>query len=386
MATKKPIIVIPGITGTKLFNSNDPNRRTIWSGLKMFFANIHKLKLQKDGKHDRSPDVIIERADIENLAYSEIINYLKAQDYRVFIFGYDWRKSNIETGKALGAFIDKLRDKLNTGSFNFLTHSMGALVLSGYLKSLTEEERNKIVNKGILTVPPFLGSVEASFNLIIGKSRFLNTSDDFRKVARTFPSIYELLPVYEGAFGFENPETEANFNPYDFATYWQRVKDVDREDTRKKHRLIAHRLKELGKSRDQNNFLFDFSHCKKSFRDKFVVICGGKSETKESIFIQDKKRHIKNYFDFGYYEDSEDGDGTVPLPSAVAFKDALLTLKVNQSRLEMWADALFPIRDWHAFFLNNGRVQNIIKRFLKEDGDLGGSWFESLSGGIEVVE
>ena len=67
---------------------------------------------------------------------------------------------------------------------------MGGLVLSTYIKSLNIAERNKIINKAIFTVPPFLGSIEASFNLTIGKSRLFNSSDDFRKVSRTFPSIY----------------------------------------------------------------------------------------------------------------------------------------------------------------------------------------------------
>ncbi len=191
MARKKPIILIPGIQGTKLFNVNEKDFTTVWSGVKKFFSNIHVLKLQKNGISDIGAETIVERADVENLAYSEIINYLKSKGYRVFIFGYDWRKSNIESAKDLNLYIDKLRDKLNISSFNFLTHSMGALVLSSYFKMLSESDRDKVVNHAIFTVPPFLGSIEASFNLVVGKSRLFNSSDDFRKIARTFPAVYE---------------------------------------------------------------------------------------------------------------------------------------------------------------------------------------------------
>jgi len=87
MEKKKPIILIPGIQGTKLHNINEKDFRTIWSGIKKFFSNIHKLKLQKDGKSDKGVETLIERADVENMAYSEIINYLKEKGYRVYIFG-----------------------------------------------------------------------------------------------------------------------------------------------------------------------------------------------------------------------------------------------------------------------------------------------------------
>ena len=89
MSTKRklPVILIPGIQGTKLYNVNLDDFSTHWSGIKKFYTNIHKLKLQRDGLNDIGVETIIERADVENMAYSEIINYLKAKGYRVFIFG-----------------------------------------------------------------------------------------------------------------------------------------------------------------------------------------------------------------------------------------------------------------------------------------------------------
>ncbi|HIP48871.1 MAG TPA: alpha/beta hydrolase [Lutibacter sp.] len=362
---KQPIILIPGIQGTKLHNVNERNFNVMWSGIKKFFSNIHDLKLQKDGVSDLGAERLVERADVEDIAYSEIINFLRAKGYRVYIFGYDWRKSNAISAEKLGKLIKNLTNKLNTSSFNFITHSMGGLVLSAYIKSLSETEQNTIINKAILTVPPFLGSVEASFNLTIGKSRLFNTSDDFRKVGRTFPALYELLPVYRGAYGFESDKTANNFNKYDFSTFWQQVKDLDsrRVDTVKKHRLIAHRLEELGEIRNENDYIFDFGKCSPEFRSKLLVIAGSDSETKSKIYVKKEMGHIKNFFDYEHFENT-DGDGTVPIHSATAFKDKLLTLKVGQKSLETWADSRFLMSDWHAFMLNNGRVQNIIKRFL----------------------
>jgi hypothetical protein len=370
---KQPIILIPGIQGTKLHNVNERNFDVLWSGIKKFFSNIHELKLQKDGVSDVGAERLVERADVEDIAYSEIINYLRSKGYRVFIFGYDWRKSNTVSAKKLAELIKHLTNALNTSSFNFLTHSMGGLVLQAYIKSLSVDDRKKIINKAVFTVPPFLGSVEASFNLTIGKSRLFNTSDDFRKAGRTFPSIYELLPVYDGAYKFENNQTAQNFNKYDFTTFWQQVNQLlpHRTDTLKKHRLITQRLKELGEVRDQNDFIFDFSKCDEELRSRLLVIAGTNADTRYKIYVKDRVDHYKNFFDYEKYEPKKerggDGDGTVPLKSAIAFKDSITTLTVEKRALESWADSRFLMADWHAFMLNNGRVQNIIKRFLKAD-------------------
>lgn len=361
---KKPIIVIPGIQGTKLFNTNEKDFSVVWSGLKKNFSNIQKLALQKDGKSDKEIEIVVERADVENLAYSEIINYLRRRGYRVFIFGYDWRLSNLESGKKLQEYVLKLKDKLNVGSFNFLTHSMGALVLSSYFRLLEEEQIKKIVHKAIFTVPPFLGAAEATFNLVIGKSRLFNSSDDFRKIARTFPAIYELLPVYEKSYVFEDTSRQDSLDYFDYASYWQQISDPKRKDTIKKQKLIADRISDLGKVRSQNHFIYDFSKLTdQETRDKFLVLVGTGEKTSTTIGIKNKWKHYINLFDFD--TEKQDGDGTVPFESAVAFKNVFTTLGVESKGLETWADSFFIMRDWHAFFLNNGRVQNVITRFFK---------------------
>ena len=366
---KKPSILIPGIQGTKLFNTNEKDFNVVWSGLKKNFSNIQKLALKKDGTSDKEIEIVIERADVENLAYSEIINYLRGLGYRVYIFGYDWRKSNLQSAQRLHTFIEKLKDKLgNVDSFNFVTHSMGALVLSSYFKSLTEEKIKKVVDKVIFTVPPFLGSAEATFNLVIGKSRLFNSSDDFRKIARTFPSIYELLPVYHGAYTFNDTTRQSSLNYYDFSSYWQQITNPDRKDTIEKQDLISHRLQFLGAVRNQSDFIFNFNNLKdKDLISRFLVLAGIGEDTQTTIGIKNKWKHYNNLFDFNTQK--KDGDGTVPHESAIAFKDTILTLSVKSKKIETWANSFFILKDWHAFFLNNGRVQNVITRFFNPKND-----------------
>ncbi len=384
---KKPIIIIPGIQGTKLMNTNEKDFKTVWSGIKKYFANIHRLKLQSDGKSDVGAENIIERADVEDLAYSEVINYLRSLGYRVFIFGYDWRKSNVESAQKLAELVDKIQTKLKENKINFITHSMGGLVLSAYLKILSNSERKKTVNKAIFTVPPFLGSVEASFNLTIGKSRFINSSDDFRKIGRTFPGIYELLPVYPSAYEFQSTSTANKFNLYKFSTYWQQVKNVDRDYTKAKHKLITKRLQETGKVRDQNNFVFDLSKMDATERKNYLVMVGGGEITKQKIFVEDNKDDLKFYFNYEKFNDTREGDGTVSIHSSGVFRKQITTLQLNTTALEKRADSRFIMADWHAFFLNNGRVQNILKRFFdpKNHKSLPPEWYKSRGGDIEKL-
>ena len=389
---KSPVILIPGIQGTKLVNINNKDFTTIWSGFKSNFKNVQSLKLQDDGFHDLTTEILIERSDVENFAYSEIVNYLRNLGYRVFIFGYDWRKSNEISAQKLDAFIEELKGKLHVRSFNFLTHSMGGLVLSAFFKRKNETELDHVVNKVIFTVPPFLGSPEATFNLIIGNSRLFNSGDELRKVSRTFPGVYELLPVYEDAYRFENSERQELLNFYDFNSYWQQVKPelVVRNDTRDKHRLIRNRLIELKKVRSQNNFIFDFKAIKsESLLKKTIVLAGTGVSTRKTIGIKDEWEHIKNLFNFEEDKFHDNGDGTVPLVSAGAIKSEVLTLGIKQKKLETWANSHFFMHDWHAFFLNNGRVQNIITRFFNPDfeNENSSDWFKSttLKSGIEIL-
>ena len=132
-------------------------------------------------------------------------------------------------------------------------------------------------------------------------------------------------------------------------------------------------------------FIFDFSKCSKEFRKKILVVCGGQTKTKDRIFVKNKVKHIKHFFNFEHFPESEDGDGTVPKQSSTAFKDSILTLKVNQRRLETWLNSNLFMFDWHAFFLNNGRVQNVIKRFLDENVKLKKDWYQSIGGGIDKL-
>ncbi|HOV88290.1 MAG TPA: alpha/beta hydrolase, partial [Syntrophobacteraceae bacterium] len=149
----QPTIFIPGIKGTTLVNTNTLDFDTIWSGIQCKFETILDLELCENTRFEISPKVIIERGDIEDLAYREAVVILERKiKTPVFIFGYDWRKSCAENGRRLKAFVDYLQEKLSISCFNFLTHSMGGMVFSCYLKEL--RGNYETVDHAVMTVCP----------------------------------------------------------------------------------------------------------------------------------------------------------------------------------------------------------------------------------------
>lgn len=146
---------------------------------------------------------------------------------------------------------------------------------------------------------------------------------------------------------------------------------------------LKHRLSELGKVRSQGNFLFDFSKLDRSIRDRIIVLAGGGEQTKTKIIINKNSNNHRFLFDFEVGgETKEDGDGTVPLLSSTAFKDSIETFRVDTTFLEKRIDSRFIQSDWHAFFLNNARVQNVIKMFLNPKIDRKDNWYQSIGDSI----
>ena len=62
----KPTILIPGIQGTKLADTNTLDFDVIWSGLQSKYETIYDLALDANAAFERSKESIIERADLED--------------------------------------------------------------------------------------------------------------------------------------------------------------------------------------------------------------------------------------------------------------------------------------------------------------------------------
>lgn len=156
---KKPIIFIPGITGSELFSIDekyvDKFERTSGMISKDKEKYAKRVWLPLDYKADELNDELniknelygLQEGDLRNSKIFErhtgpaasnamLLNALliKFPDRPIYQFSYDWRKTNTLTSKKLEAFIDSI----NQGGkvkVDIVAHSMGGLVTAHYLSS-----------------------------------------------------------------------------------------------------------------------------------------------------------------------------------------------------------------------------------------------------------
>lgn len=372
-----PTILIPGIQGTKLVNTNTLNFDTIWSAIKSKYETIYDLALKQDSRFEVSPTSIIERSDVEDAAYCDAVHIIeKKTNSPVYIFGYDWRKSSSETASHLASYIEYLKQKLSVKTFNFVAHSMGAMVFSCYLKQL--QGNYETVDHAVLAAVPFKGSVRALIALTVGEGgiRFplFNSNDEFRKIARTFPSVFEMCPTYQNAVVFENGTAVDLFNP----NHWQSNIGDDEWG------MFLDRVSQMKTFWDSHNpAMLNLRDLPQEVKKKFLILAGVGEKTKKKVIVQPQSPdgRVKNFFNFDS-PDSEgiDGDGSIPLESASIYKDDIVTLAVSKK----WTDLAM-----HPLFLNDGRVQTLITRFLSNNtSDIapGTPWWSVLDGSVLQVK
>jgi len=381
----KPVIFIPGIEATNLIDSNTFDFSNVWNAFDSLMTSVGtkitgvyiEQKLEQQGLYDEHPDVIVERYHMARLPYEKSIANIKAKINEgnkipdpIYLFGYDWRLSNVENGRRLDTFIKYLQQKLKNQQlegFRFLTHSMGALVFSCYLNTQTTYDH---IDKVILCAPPFLGSPYSYVHMIKGDggfksflNRVFGRDEDIRKVVRTYPSLYELLPVYDNALTYTEDETNASLLVKDS---WQENVYDDIST------LFDQRLADLSVFRNikaKKNSLADLSALPVDLRQRMVILVGSGDDT--VVYMKaDKNAKIANTLRLDMLKDSKDahgnpidrnGDGTVPYVSSTFFKDSVKTLEIQK---ENFFDELSNNIDYHGLFLRDSRVQNIISRFF----------------------
>ena len=250
---RNPIIVIPGILGSKLVDHE--GRRVVWgefggNGIDPATpdgARLLALPLE-DGKSliDLEDEIQVEGPlDALNVrvfgvpfqisAYRDILSALGYGGYRdstsstgslnksnqydnCFQFAYDWRRDNVETAALLHEFIlekkayveeerrRKYGDDAEPVRFDIVAHSMGGVMARYYLQygnaPLPDQPSPpqvtwagaKYVERLVMVAPPNAGSLQAVEYLTQGVqfSRFFSRYEP--AILGTMPSIYQLLP------------------------------------------------------------------------------------------------------------------------------------------------------------------------------------------------
>jgi len=204
-----PTIVIPGLQGTSIQNRYPVPTTTSWSIKSLIEQQLTTIEFSaiglSHGGEDFSATTLNYPESIFEFPYAPLISALRGKlGPRVYPFAYDWRASLVDSAQELAHFIKRLNRKLDNsniswdGKYNFVCHSFGGLVFRGFLEK-TDIAVRDVVNKAVFIGVPHRGSLDAVDALVRGQSPAFGGRKEMRKIARTFPSVYELLPTYEDA-------------------------------------------------------------------------------------------------------------------------------------------------------------------------------------------
>lgn len=382
---KNPIIVIPGILGSKLVNKE--TKEVVW--VKFSGSKDDDLRLPISTNLIANKDNLIATELIDKVritrflpgisVYENLLDYLeKKMGYRrgswdiplsadyedsYYVFPYDWRRDNVETAHLLLQKIEKLKAKLNKPDLKFdvVAHSMGGLVAryaAMYGASDLKENPQpnwlgaKHFNKVFMMGTPNEGSMSSLESLYNGywidtiRGRYY---PEFlsREVSFTIPSIYQLLPHGKSAKFYDDRLNPLSVDIYNINTWkkygWGIISDkeylskqtkAERLRSEKYLELVLLRAKRFHEALDVKTiippsltFLAYGSDCKNTL-DGAIIYYNSTDKVWETLMQG-------NSFTNGNGKKVSDklvkekilakGDGTVPITSLLAENVTLLT-------------------------------------------------------------
>jgi pimeloyl-ACP methyl ester carboxylesterase len=208
---KPPVVVIPGITATTLRDQYPAEPETVWDLLRKDYLRV--ALHPDDLRYEQIEPSLVRADEVFSIPYDEFVKELRHdltekrdRPRPVFLFGYDWRRPLEDVVEALRAFCDEVAARTALlkhyakagytaadGQVDLVGHSMGGLLITGYLSKHPQAHRaRKVATLGT----PFCGSFEAVLKIITGTADLGSgvPKSREREVARITPSLYYLLP------------------------------------------------------------------------------------------------------------------------------------------------------------------------------------------------
>lgn len=257
-ADKNPVIIIPGITGSRLVDKK--TGKMLWGAITakqvIFLSERSGIILPVDSpifKENR--DSIISKGIVDKYelpigiiqfkVYRELLDMLENVGYRLgdiknpkpednlYVFDYDWRRDNVENAKILADTIEKIKKATGRSSerFTLICHSMGGLLARYYLRYGGEDVLGKGPNfrvtwKGAIHVKrliligiPNLGSMPVF--KIMHKGLDLMIVNYPPHIIYTMPSLYQLIPARSLSSFVDAEGRDLNVDLYD-AENWKK--------------------------------------------------------------------------------------------------------------------------------------------------------------------
>lgn len=225
-------IVVPGFLSTELYSDPEHNFR-IWVNIpRIVQGEIGELRLAPNGVDPGPPDgrLLFPESPLPDYWDSTLqllVAGLKPHGYRVASFGFDWRKQLFPAGLGLAEAV-RLRATI-ADPCTIVAHSMGGLVARAAWASLLATGDQGLVRRIITLGTPHQGSYtpimvasganesldQLSFlsnviggngNLIVPTNPFVHWGIiDLRKIALTWPGLYDLMPALDGSDAAADP-------------------------------------------------------------------------------------------------------------------------------------------------------------------------------------
>ena len=209
------VVLLPGITGSALRDSRGrdlwaPTAGTAARALITLGRSLTDLELGDEDADDgvTAPMMIPDLHLIPGLwkidGYSKLSGYLQRQfavtpGRNFFTFPYDWRRDNRVAARRLKEQTDRWlwewRRESPDAKLILVGHSMGGLVARYFLECLDGwRDTRRLVTFGT----PYRGSLNALNFLVHGVQKRLGPVPvlDLSRLLRSFPSVYQLLPIY----------------------------------------------------------------------------------------------------------------------------------------------------------------------------------------------
>lgn len=195
-----PVVFVPGLMGSEL-----------WAGSERIWPNVRYLFTQPEvfALPDKAPleagGIVNEVVIVPNLIKQEQYNRLGdflveslgyQREVNLFEFGYDWRQDVRDSARRLA---ERIADWRLEGPFVIMAHSLGSLVTRYYVERLGGKQR---VARVVFMGGPHYGVPKSVANLVqkVDLLPFGLMGDRLRQVLVTFPSLYQILPIYEAVF------------------------------------------------------------------------------------------------------------------------------------------------------------------------------------------
>ncbi|MBI2607843.1 MAG: alpha/beta fold hydrolase [Candidatus Doudnabacteria bacterium] len=222
---KRPVLIIPGITGTELLNSSD---ELIWPNIPRMFFDINdqflteNLSLNGNGDSVQNikvgeiireisfiaPEIGINKIILDS--FFTLINSMILEGYVIddslFFFPYDWRIDLDTTKASLNQKIKQIQGLTGFQKVDIVAHSMGGLLVEDYLDTYGQDKINKLIFVGT----PHLGAPKAAKILLYGDHMSIPwlEEDRIQEIAHNSPAVYQLLPnptYFDNFLGYVAP-------------------------------------------------------------------------------------------------------------------------------------------------------------------------------------